>query len=133
MQTFHRFRLQMGILIPLSVLLIPISTLGTNYLPDPEQIWTGTVETAGFLGTMQLKLSHQGDQWKGESSFDVAGTHVSGSVRSLKIDGEHILFSTDVQVMEVRFTLRFDGKFYGSKLRGVVSADRDDKTNTAGT
>lgn len=132
-QAFRSLRLQMSILIALSVLLIPIGTLATNHSPDPDQIWTGTVETAGFWGTMQLKLSHQGNQWKGESSFDVAGTHVSSSVRNLKIEGEQILFSTDVQVMDVRFTFHFDGKFYGSKLRGVVSVDRDDKTNTTGT
>ena len=120
-QAFRSFRLQMSILIALSVLLIPIGTLATNHSPDPDQIWAGTVETAGFWGAMQLKLSRQGDQWKGESNFDLAGTRVPGPVRDLKIDSDKIVFSTDVQVMDVRFTFHFDGKSYGSKLRGVVS------------
>ena len=133
MQTFHSLRLQMSLLIALSVLLLSIGSLATNHSPDPDQIWIGTIETAGFWGTLRLKVIQQGELWKGESNFDVAGTRVSTSVRNLKIDGDKFSFSTDVQVMEVRFALHFDGKRYGNKLRGVVSVDRDDRTRTTGT
>ncbi|HET9533149.1 MAG TPA: hypothetical protein VFQ92_22525 [Blastocatellia bacterium] len=133
MQTFHSFRLQMSLLIALSVLLLPIGSLATNHSPDPDQIWIGTIETAGFWGTLRLKVVQQGGLWKGESDFGVAGTRVSTSVRSLKIDGDKFSFSADVQVMDVRFALHLYGKRYGNRLRGVVSVDRDDRTRTTGT
>jgi len=133
MQTFRSFRLQMSLLIALSVLVLPIGSLATNHSPDPDQIWIGTIETAGFWGTMQLKVIQQGELWKGESNFDVAGTRVSSSVHNLKINGDRISFSTDVQVMDVHFAFHFDGKRYGKKLRGAVSVARNDRTRTTGT
>ncbi len=131
-QTFHSFCLQLSFLTALSALLLSIGTLA-NHAPNPDQVWVGAIETAGFWGTMQLKVIQQGELWKAESNFDVAGTRVSSFVHNLKIDGDTMSFSTEVQVMDVRFALHFDGKRYGNKLRGVVSVDRDDRTSTTGT
>jgi hypothetical protein len=132
-QTLQRFRLQISLLVGSAILLLPVVTLATNRAIDLDQIWTGMIETAGFWGKMQLKLIQQGDLWKGETNFDISGTRVSGSARDLRIDDDKIVFSTDVQVMEIRFTLHFDGKRVGNKFEGVFSATRNDGTKTTGS
>ena len=73
---------------------------------------------AEFFGT------HDGNLKYLESLLKVQ-VHVDGE-NNLTIDGEQILFSTDVQIMDVRFTLRFDGKFYGNKMtRNQWNQNRD--------
>ena len=56
-----------------SILLLSVGALSTFHLPDKSENWSGFIETAGLWGTMKLKLGHQGDQWKGESSFNIGG------------------------------------------------------------
>lgn len=131
-QHFHCFRLQASLLIIAATFSLPIAARA-NHTIDLDQTWTGTIESAGFWGTMHLKLIHQGDVWKGESTFDVAGTQVSSYVQDFKIEGDKIFFSARVQIMDISFTLHFDGKRYENKLRGVVSITRNDRTETTGT
>jgi len=121
------------ILIAASFVLMPIASLAATNATCVDQVWTGTIETAGFWGSMELKLIHQGDVWEGKYNFDVGGSHLSNTVRDLRIHENKILFRTNVQVMDVRLTLHFEGKFHGTHLSGIFSVDRDDRTRTTGT
>ena len=73
------------ILIAASFVLMPIASLAATNATCVDQVWTGTIETAGFWGSMELKLIHQGDVWEGKYNFDVGGSHLSNTVRDLRI------------------------------------------------
>jgi pimeloyl-ACP methyl ester carboxylesterase len=128
----HAFRLHLALLVLSSILLLPIEVLPSPQ-PGQNETWIGIFETAGLWGSMQLKLILRGADWKSESSFNVGGNELSKPVRALKRDGADISFSTELQAMDTHFTLHFSGKRYGNKLRGSVSAIRDDGTVTSGT
>jgi len=125
----HRY---LSLLVLSGVLLLSVKTLPSP-LSGQSETWIGIIETAGLWGSMQLKLSRQGTQWKGESTLNVAGNELSNLLDDLQADGTEMSFSTELQVMGTRFTLHFRGKRNGNKLGGSVSVIRDDRTVTSGT
>ena len=130
--SFHAFHLRLGLLVLFGVLLLA----GENF-PSPQrgerETWIGIIETAGLWGSMQLNLGQQGDKWKGESTFNIGGNEQTKPIGEFKADGSEVSFSTELQAMDIHYTLHFDGKRYGNRLGGSVLAVRDDRTVTSGT
>jgi len=82
---------------------------------------------------MHLRLTQQGDTWNGESTFNIGGNEQTKPIGEFKANGTKISFSTDLQAMEIHFTLRFSGNRNENELRGSLAATRSDGTVTSGT
>jgi predicted dienelactone hydrolase len=122
-----------GFLVAASILLLATRALFADYGPAASENWRGIVETAGLWGSMQLKLAQQGDTWKGESTFIIAGIEQTKPIGDLKASGSEVSFTTELQAMDIHYVVSFSGKRLGTDLSGSVLAVRDDKTVTSGT
>lgn len=116
-----------------SILLLSIGPSPASHLPNRTESWSGIIETAGLWGRMQLRLTQQGDTWSGESTFNIGGNEQTKRIGEFRATGTKVSFSTDLQAMDIHFTLRFTGKRYENGLRGSFDAIRSDGTATSGT
>jgi len=82
---------------------------------------------------MELNVVRKGSQLKASSTLSFAGNQIPTPVLKLTEQGANTTFSTELQVMDVRFTLNFQGKRDGKNLSGSVIAVRNDGTSTVGT
>src|SRR5919198_4501585 len=103
----HHVRLHLSLLALATILLLSAGTLFADHLLNKSENWSGILETAGLWGSMQLKLTQQGDEWKGESTFKIGSNEQTTAIREFKTNDYDVSFSTDLQAMDIHFNLRF--------------------------
>ncbi|HYG82117.1 MAG TPA: hypothetical protein VD861_17085 [Pyrinomonadaceae bacterium] len=65
---------------------------------------------------MEVALSREGAEWKGEARFNVEGREVASPLLELKIGGAEISFVAKLHGADVRFAGRLDGDKLGGSL-----------------
>jgi hypothetical protein len=92
--------------------------------------WTGSYQTPGPSGSVEIKLTNSENKWSGEIKFEGPGHKiVSKPAQKLKVEGENLTFMIELIGAEITFT----GKLKDGKLSGGLEAVEDGKTVAMGS
>jgi len=96
--------------------------------------WMGTIETAGFYGTMELDISGPESLRKAEMKLSNDPAQVfSPPVRDLQVSGNQVSFWTEKEIVGIEYRLNFAGKLEGNNLEGTLSVTHDNLDVGKGT
>jgi len=93
--------------------------------------WTGTWETKvpkDVTETMEVTLSKEGKQWKGECRFTLYGNKASNT-REVSVDGGQVSFRCDLGDSEFRFS----GRLADGQIKGTLEIFENNKKVATGT
>lgn len=92
--------------------------------------WSGSYQTPGPSGAVEIKLTNSESKWSGEITFEGPGHKiVSKPAQRLKVEGENLTFMIELIGAEITFT----GKLKDGKLSGGLEAVEDGKTVAMGS
>ena len=82
---------------------------------------------------MKLKIEKADGKWKAEAGFDIGGTDVPCTVKSLKIDGDAIEVEYDWDFQGAKVTSHLTGKRKDRAMDGTYKAGSADQAVGTGT
>jgi hypothetical protein len=80
------------IILSLPLLLAACASIGASCRADDagmSGLWT--FEPKAFKGTMELRVSREGNEWKAQARFTAGERQCTNALRDLKVDGKGIL------------------------------------------
>jgi hypothetical protein len=87
--------------------------------------WTGSFQTPGPSGSLEVTLATSEDKWNGEVKIEGPGHKIlTKPAQNLKVEGENLTFMIEIVGAEMTFT----GKFKDGKLSGGLEAVEDGVT-----
>ena len=96
--------------------------------------WMGTIETAGFYGTMELDITGPESLRKAEMKLSNDPAQVfSLPLRDLLVSGNQISFWTQKEIVGIEYRLSFIGRLEGDNLEGTLSVTHDNLSVGKGT
>lgn len=87
-------------------------------------------QSSPIIVQMEVNLTQNGEKlFQATANFEMGGGKISNPLKTLKIEGENLSFSTDLQGAEVKFI----GKFTENKLGGTLEVIEKGQRVAAGT
>lgn len=92
--------------------------------------WTGSFQTPGPSGSLEVTLTKSEDKWNGEVKIEGPGRKIlTKPAQNIKVEGENLTFMIEIVGAEMTFT----GKFKDEKLSGGLEAMEDGVTVARGS
>ena len=92
--------------------------------------WTGTFQTPGPSGLMEINLIKNETEWRGAVKIEgPGGRMLNKQAQNIKVEGEKLIFMIELAGAEITFT----GRLEDEKLIGELVGTEDGKTVARGS